>query len=176
MRRGTALNEKERNIVLIGFMGTGKTTVGLALAERLGWRFVDTDERIVEAEGRSIPDIFGTDGEAYFRDLEERVIAETLRGARQVVSTGGGAAVRRANRETMLAGGLVVALKAPEAVLLGRLRGDANRPLLAGDQEERVHRLLQERKHAYDFAHLSVDTSEHNVRETVERILSEARL
>lgn len=162
--------------MLIGFMGTGKSTVGMALAERLGWRFVDTDERIVAAEGRSIPDIFAAEGEAYFRDVEARVIAETLQARRQIVSTGGGAALRSANRETMLAGGFVVALKAPPAVLLERLRGDANRPLLAGDQEERVHRLLEERRHAYDFAHYTVDTSECNVREAVERIMGEAKL
>ncbi|TLS49977.1 shikimate kinase [Paenibacillus antri] len=161
---------------MIGFMGTGKSTVGSALAERLGWRFVDTDATVVEREGRSIPQLFEEEGEAYFRDAESAVLKSVLTGSRQVVSTGGGAVLRQANRETMLEGGFVVALTAPPDVLLARLRGDANRPLLAGDKEERVHRLLEERKNAYDFAHLVVDTSRSNVRETVESIIERTGL
>jgi shikimate kinase len=170
------LNASNRNIVMIGFMGTGKSTVGSALAERLGWRFVDTDAAVVEREDRSIPQLFEEEGEAYFRDAESAVLKSVLAGSRQVVSTGGGAVLRQANRETMLEGGFVVALTAPPDVLLARLKGDANRPLLAGDKEERVHRLLEERKNAYDFAHLVVDTSRSNVRETVESIIERTGL
>jgi len=165
------VNGEKRNIVLIGFMGTGKSTVGFALAERLGWRFVDTDVVVVEREGRTIPQLFEEKGETYFRDAETAALADVLSGSMQVVATGGGAVLRPENRETMLAGGFVVALTAPPDVLLARLRGDANRPLLAGDKEERVHRLLEERKNAYDFAPLVVDTSRSNVRETVETIM-----
>jgi shikimate kinase len=161
---------------MIGFMGTGKSTVGSALAERLGWRFVDTDAAVVEREGRTIPELFEEKGEAYFREAETSVLAGVLAGSRQVVSTGGGAALRQENREAMLGGGFVVALTAPPEVLLARLRGDANRPLLAGDKEERVHRLLAERKNAYDFAHLVIDTSRSNVRETVESIIERTGL
>ncbi len=170
------MHANKRNIVMIGFMGTGKSTVGSALADRLGWRFVDTDAAIVEREGRTIPELFEEKGEAYFRDAETATLADVLAGSRQVVSTGGGAVLRPANRDAMLAGGFVVALTAPTDVLLARLRGDANRPLLAGDKEERVHRLLAERKNAYDFAHLVIDTSRSNVRETVESIMEKAGL
>jgi len=161
---------------MIGFMGTGKSTVGSALADRLGWRFVDTDAAVVEREGRSIPELFEEKGETYFRDAETSVLTSVLSGSRQVVSTGGGAVLREANREAMLGGGFVVALTAPTEVLLARLRGDSNRPLLAGDKEERVHRLLAERKNAYDFAHLVIDTSRSNVRETVESIIERTGL
>ncbi len=170
------MHAEKRNIVMIGFMGTGKSTVGSALAERLGWRFVDTDAAVVEREGRTIPELFEEKGEAYFREAETSVLAGVLAGSRQVVSTGGGAALRQENREAMLGGGFVVALTAPPEVLLARLRGDANRPLLAGDKEERVHRLLAERKNAYDFAHLVIDTSRSNVRETVESIIERTGL
>jgi shikimate kinase len=166
----------ERNIVLIGFMGTGKSTVGLALSDRLGWRFVDTDQAIVEREQRSIPELFQNQGEAYFRDAESTVLSNVLQGDKQIISTGGGAVLRAENRECMLASSFVVALTAPPEVLLGRLRGDVNRPLLAGDKEERVHRLMEERKNAYDFAHLMIDTSTSNVRETVETIMERACL
>jgi len=168
------LTAELRNIVLIGFMGTGKTTVGLALSEKLGWTFVDTDQRIVEREARSIPELFEQEGEAYFRDAESAVLEEVLAGERQIVSTGGGSVLRPLNRETMLRGGFVVALTAPADALIERLRGDANRPLLAGDKEERVRLLLKERKNAYDFASLTVDTSKLGVAETVETILREA--
>jgi len=155
-------------------MGTGKSTVGAALADRLGWRFVDTDELLVAREGKSIPELFEERGERYFRDAETAVLADVLKGTKQVVSTGGGAVLRPENREAMLSGGLVVALTAPAETLLVRLRGDVNRPLLSGDKEERVHRLLAERKNAYDFAPLVIDTSRSNVRETVDTILERA--
>lgn len=161
----------ERNIVLIGFMGTGKSTVGLALAERLGFRFVDTDQVVAEQEGRSIAELFEQEGEGYFRDQESNTLSNVLQGDKQVISTGGGSVLRESNRKLMLSGGFVVALTAPPNVLLARLRGDVNRPLLAGDKEERVHKLLEERKHAYDFAHYTVDTSRSNIRETVESIV-----
>ena len=102
------------------------------------------------------------------------MLEEVLSGERQIVSTGGGSVLRPTNRETMLRGGFVVALTAPADALLERLRGDANRPLLAGDKEERVRLLLEERKNAYDFASLVVDTSKLGVAETVETILREA--
>jgi shikimate kinase len=168
------LSASERNIVLIGFMGTGKSTVGQALAERLGWRFVDTDQLVMEREGRTIAELFASEGEDYFREKESDSLLEVLRGEKQVVSTGGGSVLKEMNRTVMLSGGFVVALTAPPGVLLARLRGDVNRPLLAGDKEERVHRLLEERKHAYDFAHYTVDTSKSNVRETVESIMEMA--
>lgn len=157
--------------MLIGFMGTGKTTVGAALSERLGWRFVDTDEEIVSRENMSIPELFAARGEPYFRDVEAEVIAGVLERKKQVVSTGGGAVLRPGNRSAMLAGGFVVALTAPYETLIERLRGDANRPLLAGDEEERVRRLLEERKDAYSFAHLAIDTSSCSVREAVQTII-----
>lgn len=163
-----------RNIILIGFMGTGKSTVGQALAAALDWTFVDMDERIVEKAGQSIPEIFATHGEAYFRDLESDVLHELAGGAKQVIATGGGAVLRPANREVMLKGGLVVNLKADAETIIHRVKGDANRPLLAGDVEERVRKLLQERRGMYDYAHLAIDTSSMQVDEIVKTILAHA--
>lgn len=168
---GRTVNGVARNIILVGFMGTGKSTIGAALAERLGWRFCDTDESIVAREGLTIPELFAQRGEAYFRDAESAVLAAALEGAKQVVSTGGGAVLRASNRDAMRRGGFVVALSAPAEVLLERLRGDANRPLLGGDEERRVHDLLAQRQGAYDFAALTIDTSTCNVKEAVETII-----
>lgn len=169
------MNTAVRNIVLVGFMSTGKTTIGAALAQRLGWTFVDTDQLIMEQLGLSIPDIFAKFGESYFRDAEAKALRKVMQGERQVVSTGGGCVLRKENREAMTAGGLVVALTAPADVLISRLRGDADRPLLQGGVEERVHRLLKEREHAYDFAHATIDTSIHSIQEAAEQIIAIAK-
>lgn len=150
---------KDRHIFLIGFMGTGKSTVGQALAEMLGWRFVDMDERLEKEEGITIPEIFAAYGEPHFRKLESRLLERIAGEERQVVSTGGGIVLAEANRELMMHSGFVAALKADAETIIERVRQDASRPLLRGNVEERVHRMLEERKHAYDFADCSVDTS-----------------
>ncbi|NGQ94752.1 shikimate kinase [Brevibacillus sp. SYP-B805] len=158
------------NIVLVGFMGTGKSTVGRALAAKLNWTYVDLDRRIAEREGRSIPELFRTKGEAYFRDVESALLAELLGQQRQVIATGGGAVLRPANVTAMLQGGLVVALFADEAEIVRRVSSDAGRPLLAGDPAARVKALLQERAGAYDFAPLKIDTTAKQVETIVAEI------
>ena len=116
-------------IVLIGFMGAGKTTVGRALAARLNLPFVDTDEVIEQASGLSISDIFEGYGETGFREIEARTIAEQLAGPPAVVALGGGAVTTESVREK-LAGHQVVLLDITLADALGRLGGDSSRPML----------------------------------------------
>ncbi|MBB6677257.1 shikimate kinase [Cohnella lubricantis] len=155
-------------------MGTGKSTVSQLLAKRLGWTRIDTDEEIVRRAGKSIPDIFASDGEQMFRDMESRVLRELLEESGRVVATGGGAVLREENRRSMRAGGWVVALAADKPSLLARVAagGDAaGRPLLAGDAEARIDALLAARRHAYDFAHATVDTSRLSPEEVAELLL-----
>jgi shikimate kinase len=159
-----------KNIILIGFMGTGKSTVGKSLAAELGWEFVDTDAKIEEMAGKSIPRLFSEDGEERFRDLESEALRLVTSGQRQVIATGGGVVLRPANRQLMLENGLVVALQADADTIIGRVRGDANRPLLAGDAAEKVHRLMRERAGAYDFAPVQIDTKNREVAEIVRLI------
>ncbi|WP_068774513.1 shikimate kinase [Paenibacillus sp. FJAT-26967] len=170
-----SIDSKTKNLVLIGFMGTGKTTVGLKLAEDLGWRMVDTDEEIVKKAGMSIPDLFAAHGEAYFRSLEREVIEEVLAGRDQVVSTGGGAVLAETNRKIMRNNGFVTALTASVETIVERVQNDQNRPLLQGDVEERVRTMLQLRQDAYSFADLTIDTSSLSVAEIVRCILMEWR-
>ena len=126
----------KRNIFITGFSGSGKTTVGREVARTLGWRFVDVDEEIVAAAGRSIEDIFARDGEADFRDMEHARLAEVCRDEEQVVSTGGGVVAFERNRRLMSESGIVVCLEAAPEVLYRRLKeqretgGRVVRPML----------------------------------------------
>ncbi len=162
------------NVILIGFMGTGKSSVGKALAERLGWTFIDSDYVIEQQERRSIPDIFAQEGEAYFREVEHQVIRQLLTESGQVVATGGGAVLRHDNQALMLNGGLVVALTASPSEILLRVKKDGDqRPLLQGNAEDKISVLLESRKHAYDFAHTSIDTTNLSIEQIVTAILNE---
>ena len=152
-----------RNIILVGFMASGKTSVGRAVAERTGWTLVDADDVIVARAGKPIHRIFAEDGEPAFRELESRVIADLCAGERQVIASGGGSFVNERNRDAMLAGGMVFYLSASPAEILRRVRAeDASgpiRPLLAvDDPEARIAELLAQRAPAYAQAHHTVET------------------
>src|SRR4051812_23973084 len=155
--RGPAGDEP---IFLIGFMGTGKSTVGRLLAAEIGFAFTDLDDVITRAAGRSVPQIFASEGEAGFRAREEAAVRAAAAMRRTVIATGGGAACREANLAAMLAAGRVVALSAPPAEVLRRTGGGAGRPLLQGkgDPEAVAAALLAEREPFYARAHVRVDT------------------
>ncbi|MFD0713701.1 shikimate kinase [Paenibacillus sp. GCM10027626] len=149
-----------KHIVLVGFMGTGKSTVSHLLAERLGCKAIDTDAELERREGRKIRDIFAEQGEAAFRKIETSVLGAVLSEKEcHVIATGGGAVLAAENRELMSSHGLVVALKADPACIIERVGKDAARPLLQGNPEVWVPKLLEDRKHAYDFAHLAIETA-----------------
>jgi shikimate kinase len=166
---------QKNNIVLVGFMLVGKSTVGRRLASEMGWAFVDSDHQIEQSEGMSIAEIFEQRGEPYFREAESEMIANIMRGQSQIVSTGGGAVLAEKNRDVLMAGGFVVALKASRQTLVDRARGDIARPLLGGDAEEKIDRLLEQRKDAYEFAELKIDTDYKSVDQIVVEILARYR-
>jgi shikimate kinase len=148
-----------RHVVLVGLSGSGKSTVGRLLGDRLGRPFVDTDDVVVALAGRPIPEIFAAEGEAAFRAVERRAVAWALEGAPGVVATGGGAPLDAANRERLWAGNLVVWLDAPVDVLVRRVGTGAGRPLLSGDAAARLSRLDEARRPVYATAHLHLVTS-----------------
>ena len=121
-----------RNIIFVGFMGTGKSLVASRLAKRLGRRFVDTDTWIEHEAAMSIAQIFAAEGEAAFRQRERHAIARACQEKELVIATGGGAIVDRENARTMKASGPVICLTARPEVILQRVRGDTTRPLLQG--------------------------------------------
>ena len=169
--------ERTGGIVLIGFMGTGKTAVGQQLAGALGLPFVDTDTLIEEQTATRIPDLFRTRGEAGFRAIEKQVIHSLADGERRVIATGGGAVLNPDNFAVLRSLGPVIHLSAPASTILARTKGDAGvRPLLAGDDPlERIRSLQRERAPVYGRADHEVDTSRHTIDETVEMVMAWTR-
>jgi shikimate kinase len=162
-----------KNIILVGFMGTGKTRVGKELAARLDMKFVDMDDVIVEREGRSIPDVFSQDGEAYFRDLERKLVQELSAEIGLVIATGGGIVLNQSNIDDFGRTGLVVCLSLSPETILERVEADTNRPLLAGDDKlGKIMGILEKRQPLYDAIPCQVDRNGLEVDGTVEAIIS----
>jgi shikimate kinase len=163
-----------RNLVLIGPMGAGKSSVARLLAVWTGWRAVDTDAWVRRDQGRSIPEIFAERGEAFFREREAAAL-EALEGrSRFVVATGGGIVVRPDNRERLRALGCVIWLSASPDVLFERVSRNQRRPLLqTADPRSTLVELLQVREPLYrSCAHFAVDTSGKSHAEVAREVLA----
>ncbi len=153
-------------------MGTGKTSVGRIVAERLGRPFVDLDDVLAARAGKPIPRIFAEDGEPAFRTLEAAVCTEMAAPAGLVIAAGGGAAVNPANRAALAAGGLVICLDASPDAILTRVGRDDNRPMLAGaDRRARIADLLAQRAEAYAAIPHHLDTTDLTLAAAAERVL-----
>jgi shikimate kinase len=163
---------KDRNIVLVGFMGAGKTTVGRVLAKQMDWSFVDTDVVIEQEQGMTVAQLFERQGELQFRRIEADTLKRVLSASNQVIATGGGAVLAQANCEAMLQDGFVVALTADHGTIIKRVGGDQARPLLKGNLNDRVALLLEQRKTAYDFADIKIDTSNLTIEQVIATILT----
>jgi len=163
----------KRNLVITGFMATGKTTVGRGVAARLGRPFVDMDALIAERAGCSIPEIFRRYGEVTFRQLERALCEELAPREGLVIATGGGALVDEANRNMLARQGILICLDCEIPTLLRRLRNVADRPMLWGENpEQRLRALWAKRQAAYAAIPHHVDTTSLSVQEVVERIVS----
>lgn len=149
------------SIVLVGLMGCGKSAIGRRLAAALKLPFVDADEEIEKAAGKSISEIFEDHGEAEFRDGERKVIARLLEGGPQVLATGGGAFMDPATRQSVRDRGISVWLKADLPVLMKRVSRRDNRPLLRkGNATETMARLIRERYPTYGSAEIIAESRE----------------
>ena len=169
--------EKGNNIVLIGFMGTGKTSLGKAAARKLKIPFLDTDDLIVEKEGMTINEIFATKGEAYFRSLETQIIKELqeLEGG-HVIAAGGGLPLREENRPLLKKLGHVIYIRTSPQILAERLESDTKRPVLKqgeGTILEKVERILGEREPKYvDAADIIIENDGRSFFNTAKKLIN----
>ena len=160
------------NIILIGFMGAGKTTVGRKLANRLGYFFLDTDQQIEKQQGCTIEEIFRYAGEATFRELETKLLGNLQNVHNTILSTGGGMFLRSENQVFLKGIGKTVYLQVDRETLKQRLQCDLNRPLLQKPNwQENVNQMLQQREPAYLTADLTVEAQEGPPNVMVSRII-----
>jgi shikimate kinase len=166
----------KHNIILIGFMGCGKTSVGERLAQKLSYRFWDTDRMIEQKERDTINHIFVLHGEEYFRGKETGLLQELLPELDHVVlSTGGGLPLREKNSKLLKEMGFVVYLKASAETTLKRLAGDRTRPLLQGeDREKRIESLLNSRTPIYEIAAHKIIITDHKSIDEISTTIMEA--
>lgn len=146
------------NIVLVGFMGSGKTTIGRLLAEQTGMPLVDMDQRIEERAEKSINAIFAEEGEAHFREMERTMAEELSQESGLIISTGGGIVLNPDNIKNFERSGLVVCLLASAETVLERVQHDTSRPLLAGDKAAKIVELLEGRKALYHAVPHKIET------------------
>ena len=160
-----------RAIVLMGFMGTGKSEVGRRLAQRLGRAFVDTDQLVEERAGKRVAAIFADDGEPAFRALERAAVADAAGRGATIIAVGGGAVLDPENVRSLREAGMLVHLTARPEIILRRVGDTKHRPLLRDDPKAAVDRLLAERGPVYtDAADITIDTSEHTADQVVREI------
>jgi len=165
------------NIILIGFMGTGKSTIGRQLSQTLSYPLVDTDQLIVERTGKTIPDIFAEQGEEAFREIETETLSSLTGSTHHIISTGGGIIGSPQNREILKTLGYVVWLVASPEEILDRTSRNTNRPLLNNEDPARTIRdLLAKRIPLYkEAAHLSIETDQLSFDEITTGIIESAR-
>jgi shikimate kinase len=155
-----------KNIVLLGLMGSGKTTTGKLLAKKLNKKFIDTDERIETKENLSINEIFSSYGESYFRDLETKVITEICRTKDQIISTGGGIVEKPENIDILKKTGITFYLYASANELYERIKNEKNRPLLNNnDPAQTLEYLLNKREKFYELCDIKIITTGKNIEE-----------
>ncbi len=166
------MNNNQPNIVLVGFMGTGKSSAGRIIAGRLNMQFIDMDDEIVRREGCSIPDIFRDRGEPAFRALERALVTELAGKSNMVISTGGGIVLNPENIRDFSKTGRVFNLKASPEAILRRVEHDQNRPLLqGGDRLAKISELLAKRQPLYDAISQQIDTEGHSPSDTADAVI-----
>lgn len=166
-----------RNIALIGFMGSGKTTVGQAVARRLRFRFVDTDQLIEQRAGMSIPEIFAKKGEPAFRELERQVVGELAGLSGAVIATGGGVGANPDHIRSLKRHALVVCLWVTPEVVWQRVRNQTHRPLLnVPNPRERIRQLLAEREPVYRQADVLMNSGLRHLNQVVHNVIYQFRL
>ncbi len=163
------------DIILTGFMGTGKTSVGQCVADLLRLPFYDVDQQIELKSGRTVAEIFQQQGEEVFRKMEIAAIAALPVGRRMVISTGGGALLNPQNRALLDRRGPLICLTATSTTLASRLKGDRSRPLLAGNiSEEKMQKLMTERQAFYALCSVRIETDGKSIRQVADEVIRQS--
>jgi len=162
----------KKNIIITGFMGTGKTVVAIELASKLGMKFIDMDQLIEERQEMSIADIFVRYGEKYFREQENKLVQELAQKENMVIATGGGTFLNLDNTRILNQEGQIICLHANPQALYNRLKKKNNRPLIKGNNIlNKITHLLGKRERIYDSFPWKIDTSDLSVQEVVDKII-----
>ena len=171
------IGRQPANLALIGFMGTGKTSVGRHVADHLGFEFLDTDELIQARHGRSIVDIFSKEGEPAFRELERQVVQELSGREKTLIATGGGLPTNAKNLATLKTFALVVCLWASPEKIWERVKNQSHRPLLHdADPQKKIRELLAMREPFYRQADVLINTDLRSVREAAQQVALQFKL
>lgn len=166
-----------RNIVITGFMGTGKSVVAKELARKLKMEFIDMDRIIEEYQGMSIADIFVRYGEKYFRAQENKLVKELSQKENMVIASGGGTLLSSDNARMLSQRGQTICLYADSQTIYNRVKRKNNRPLLKGENVlSEINRLLEKRKKIYDNIKWKIDTTNLATREVVDKIINHLKL
>jgi shikimate kinase len=164
------------NLALIGFMGTGKSSVGRIIAAQLHFQFIDTDEWIESRIGRPISEVFAQQGEAAFREMERHTLAELAQQKKMVISTGGGLVTNLDNLASLREHALLICLWASPETIWGRVRDQTHRPLLrVADPQANIRRLLAEREPFYRQADVLLNTEMRSIKEVAQHALLQFR-
>lgn len=164
-----------RNVILVGFMGAGKSVCGRLLARRLGRCFVETDDMIIARDGRAIADIFSQSGEETFRRLEGEAVEALALKSGDVIATGGGLPCQPGRMDALKMLGTVVWLRGDLADLLARARRVGGRPMLVGRTPQEIEALYRERETYYRQAHVTIDTAALGIDQVVARLAAALR-
>ena len=161
----------KKNLVFLGMMGSGKSSIGYLVSKRLNLKFVDIDNLIEEKTGMYVSDIFKKKGENYFRDLEEKITLKTLKKINEVVSLGGGGFVNRQIRKEVLTNHDSFWLNCDESVLLKRIKGNEKRPLAFESTDQEIKQLIKKRSKIYSKANFKIDCNKLTKAEVVKKII-----
>ncbi len=162
-----------KNIVITGFMGTGKSVVAKELARKLKMEFIDMDQIIEERQELTISDIFARYGENYFREQENKLVKELSQKENMVIATGGGTLISSDNNRILSQKGKIICLYADSQTIYNRVKRKNNRPLLKGENVlSEINRLLEERKRIYNNIKWKIDTTNLNIQEVTDKIIA----
>ena len=163
--------KSKKNLVLLGMMGSGKSTIGLLLSRRLNIKFIDVDHKIENEVGMKISDIFMQKGEKYFRNLEEKITLKALKSVNQVISLGGGSFINNRIRKEVLANHISLWLDCDASILLKRIKNTSKRPLAFKATDQEIKKLIIKRSKIYSKANIKINCNKLSKTEIVKKII-----